>query len=270
MEHWLKKYFAGVVLVLIAVAAYFQASGISSLLRAALSGAEAGASSSKLAAATVADRAPACEDLKASLVFAPPNPAFSVVALQGAASPRPILAHVGQDVGGRVVRSIEGNRVVLSAGSSICQVQMSGGARPVFSSSSPSSDPPKDGAPAAGSVPPEIASRIEKVGPNEIHVDRQAMDDILENQTELMRTIRIIPEQANGKMAGMRLFGIQHGSLLDLLGLENGDRLQAINGFELSDPQNAHEAYARLRMADHLTVQINRRGRTLNIDYWIK
>jgi general secretion pathway protein C len=85
-----------------------------------------------------------------------------------------------------------------------------------------------------------------------------------------MRPIRIVPEQANGKVAGIRLFGIQHGSLLEMLGLENGDRLQAINGFELSDPQKALEAYARLKMADHLTTQINRRSQTLNIDYWIK
>ena len=32
----------------------------------------------------------------------------------------------------------------------------------------------------------------------------------------------------------------------------------------------ALEAYARLRTADHLTVQVNRRGANTNLDYSIK
>ena len=59
-------------------------------------------------------------------------------------------------------------------------------------------------------------------------------------------------------------------TLLGMLGLENGDRLQAINGFEMASPEKALEAYARLRTADHLTVQVNRRGQNVNLDFNIK
>jgi general secretion pathway protein C len=52
--------------------------------------------------------------------------------------------------------------------------------------------------------------------------------------------------------------------------MENQDRLQTINGFDMSSPEKALEAYARLRTADKLTVQINRGGKNMNLDYNIK
>src|SRR5262249_35426882 len=109
--------------------------------------------------------------------------------------------------------------------------------------------PPPAGGP--GSVPPDIASKIQRVSANEFNVDRQVVDKILENQAELMRSARIVPEQENGKVVGIRLFGIRPDTLLGTLGMENGDRLQTINGFDMASPEKALEAYARLRSADH-------------------
>ena len=85
-----------------------------------------------------------------------------------------------------------------------------------------------------------------------------------------MRQARIVPEQENGKMVGIRLFGVRPDTLLGVLGMENGDRLQTINGFDMTSPEKALEAYARLRTADHLTVQVNRKGANMNLDYNIK
>ena len=66
-----------------------------------------------------------------------------------------------------------------------------------------------------------------------------------ENQAELMRSARIVPEQENGKVVGIRLFGIRPETLLGTLGLENGDRLQTINGFDMASPEKALEAMRR-------------------------
>ena len=59
-------------------------------------------------------------------------------------------------------------------------------------------------------------------------------------------------------------------SLLGTLGLENGDRLSSINGFEVSDPSRVLEAYGRLKNADRLSVSINRKGKPMTIDFNIK
>jgi general secretion pathway protein C len=93
----------------------------------------------------------------------------------------------------------------------------------------------------------EIASKIQKVSANDFNVDRQVVDRILENPVELMKWVRIVPEQENGRIVGIRLLGIRPDTLLGMLGLENGDRLASINGFDLTSPETALEAYARPR-----------------------
>jgi general secretion pathway protein C len=140
-----------------------------------------------------------------------------------------------------------------------------GSAAPAASMPAP---PPAAG--GAGSVGDDIKKGIQKVGPNEFNVDRGVVDKILENQAELMRQARIVPEQENGKVVGIRLFGVRPDTLLGTLGMENGDRLQTINGFDMTSPEKALEAYARLRTADHLTVTVNRKGQDTNLDYNIK
>jgi general secretion pathway protein C len=82
-----------------------------------------------------------------------------------------------------------------------------------------------------------------------------------------MRQARLVPEQENGKVVGIRLFGLRPETPLGMLGFENGDRLETINGFQMSSPDKALEAYARLRTASHLVVEVNRHGEALRIDY---
>jgi general secretion pathway protein C len=322
----LKRYFAGVILALVAVAAYFQAAGMTQLVGAAMSPdprAIAGASSAAVrppppaptapddhvtSARAILDRnpfdsvtprpldapppvevdagaaivdlehyenAPPCDGLKALIVMAAPDPAWSMAALSGGGSPQTTILRVGEDIGGKTLRIIEWNRVVLSSGSTLCQIQMFRPAKVAAATPAPApapAPPPPAAAVVGGAsaVPPEIASKIQKVSANEFNVDRQVVDKILENQAELMRSARIVPEQENGKVVGIRLFGIRPDTLLGTLGLENGDRLQTINGFDMASPEKALEAYARLRTADHLTVQVNRRGSNVNLDFNIK
>ena len=73
-----------------------------------------------------------------------------------------------------------------------------------------------------------------------------------------------------GRFAGLRLRGIRPDTLLGLLGLQDGDRVQRINGFELGDPEHVVEAYARLRFADHLVADVDRGGREMNLDVFIR
>src|SRR6185369_3449655 len=108
--------------------------------------------------------------------------------------------------------------------------------------------------------PPDMAKGIQKISATEYNIDRGVVDKILENQADLMRQARIVPEQENGRVVGIRMYGIRPETLLGTLGMQNGDRLQTINGFEMGSPEKALEAYARLRTADKLTVTLNRGG----------
>ena len=208
---------------------------------------------------------PACEGARVLLIVEAEDPEWSFAAVADGQN-KPILRRHGQDVGARVVSAIGWDRVWLTGGGTRCQLAL--GAAPP--------KPPARTAPAApakrrrGGLPPDIASRIRKVSNNAYEVDRSAVDKILEDQAVLMRSSRIVPEKRGNEVVGVRLRKVAAGSLLAVLGLENGDTIRSINGFELSSPEKALELYARLRTTDHLAVALERGGKPTTIDIAIR
>ncbi len=213
---------------------------------------------------------PVCDVAKVLLITQSDDPDWSFAAIAGSDG-KSTLRRRGDDVSGHQVFWIGWDRVWLLNGSSRCQMQVHGEV-PQKIAAAPSAAPETTKAPKGKgkAVPKDIADKIHKVSENQFDVERSVVDQILENQAELMRSARIVPEKEGDKVVGIRLFGVRPESLLGTLGLENGDRLQAINGFEMADPQKALEAYARLRSADKLQVSINRRGKPMTIDFNIK
>ena len=220
--------------------------------------------------------APNCkDDTKLLIVAASEDPAWSMVALSGSVSQsKSQMRRIGDSFGTKQVWYIAWDRVWLQGDGDFCQIKMfdpGGPPQPAPGQPVEKNEPPPPRAKGGPrTVPPDIASKIQKVSGNEFNVDRSVVDQIMENQAELMRSARIVPEQENGKVVGVRLFGIRPDTLLGTLGLQNGDRLESINGFNMASPEKALEAYARLRTADHLTVTVNRRGKPMNIDFNIK
>jgi general secretion pathway protein C len=211
---------------------------------------------------------PACDGVKVLIIVASTNPDWSFCALSSPGDPKSVLRRRGGDFGGKTVEFVGWNRVVFKQASSYCQVEL---LKPVAAAPPPVVAAPvavPNGGPPA--VDPAISKGISRVSATEFNVDRGVVDKILENQAELMKTARIVPEQENGKVVGIRLFGVRPDTLLGVLGMENGDRLEKINGFDMTSPEKALEAYARLRTADHLTINVNRRGAPMNLDYNIK
>ncbi|MEO8904178.1 MAG: type II secretion system protein GspC [Polyangiaceae bacterium] len=319
----LKKYFTGVVLAIVALAAYFQAAGATQLLGAALSSPPSSAVPLRTAAAPAqtlharptADAiisrnpfdsttgpldakpvdvpvpvkatvdasdpltAPACDSPQVFIITESTNPIWSVAALQAPGEPRPRMHRVGDDVGGKRVEFIGFNprenspSVWLSSGATLCQAMLfrtQPVLPPVAAAAAPVAVAPLAPAGGPNPVPPDIASKIQKVSDTEYNIDRSVIDKVLENQAELMKSARIVPETKDGKVLGIRLFGIRPDTLLGMLGLQNGDRLDAINGFNMGSPEKALEAYARLRTASSLDVNVNRRGAPVAISIKIK
>jgi len=324
----LRKYFAVVVLSFLALAAYFQASGVTELVGAGLltpaaSGSLAAPRTSPPLAIPQGERrsadpiiernpfdsvtgnlipkepeveapppgpdfsdplsAPPCDNVSALIVTESTDPEWSVAALMGSGEPHPRLRRAGDEVAGKKVVFIGFNprdatpAVWLTGGGQLCQAQLfrvanAPAAAPETPAPAPAPETPPPPTPGRGPtpLPPEIAAKIQKVSDTEFHVDRSVVDKILEDQAELMRSARIVPEQKDGKVVGVRLFGIRPDTLLGKLGLQNGDRLETINGYNMASPEKALEAYARLRTANGLSVKVNRRGSPVGIQYNIK
>ena len=221
-----------------------------------------------------------CEGVNAFIITESTDKLWSVAALQASGEPHPRMRRVGDEVGGKKVVYIGFNQresspsAWLEGTGQICQVLLFKPPQPLAAAPAapPPAAAPEAPPPARGPspVPPEIASKIQKISDTEFNIDRGVVDKILENQAELMRSARIVPEQKDGKVVGVRLFGVRPDTLLGTLGLQNGDRLELINGFNMASPEKALEAYARLRTAPNLTVQVNRRGAPMTINFNIK
>jgi general secretion pathway protein C len=85
---------------------------------------------------------------------------------------------------------------------------------------------------------------------------------------ELAKSVRAVPDQVDGEVRGVRLFGIRPKSLPARVGLQNGDVVLRVNDLGVADPEAALEAYEKLRQATTLRVLIDRHGerRALVID----
>jgi len=211
--------------------------------------------------------APKCDGVKVLIIAASADPDWSFATFGG--GDKSIMRRRGGDVSGKQVHFVGWDRVWLQNGSQLCQATLFD--RVEVKPATPAPAPAASGSAGGGkALDPTIAKGIQKISANEFNIDRAVVDKILENQADLMRQARIVPEQENGKTVGIRLFGVRNDTLLGQLGMENGDRLQTINGFEMASPEKALEAYARLRTADKLVISLNRRGSNMNIDYNIK
>lgn len=210
---------------------------------------------------------PVCDVAKCLLITQSDDPDWSFASIAGSDG-KSQLRRRGDDVGGHTVHWIGWDRVWLMQGNTRCQMQVHGEKK--LAAAPPPAAAPEGKTKKGSKVPADMAAKIHKISETQFDIERSLVDQVLENQAELMKSARIVPEKEGDKVVGIRLFGVRPDSLLGTLGLENGDRLQSINGFEMSDPQKALEAYARLRSADKLTVTVNRRGKPMTIDFSIK
>jgi general secretion pathway protein C len=313
LDAQLKRFFPVVICGFIALAAYFQASGVGELVASSIS--DAPVSKPKLASSpplrtdpktakpilarnpfdsvtgpldgsnvplpqpeapdesTGADGSPSGEDPdcgfgSVKIIMTSEDPAWSFASIAGGDGTSK-LRRIGDPVGEHKIEAMGWDRVWLVKGAARCQMKVRDQKAPV--AKKPGKPAKKKRKKRAGAkLPDELANKITKVSDTEYNIERSVVDDILEKQAELMRFTRMRPVKEGDKVVGLKMSRIREGTLLNVLGLKNGDQVQSINGFDLTDPQKALEAYGRLRTADRLTLKVNRNGKAQNIDYNIQ
>jgi general secretion pathway protein C len=130
----------------------------------------------------------------------------------------------------------------------------------------------RGGGDAEGGAPtgPDLSDSIRRVGDNEYAVAQDALESTLSNLNTIATQARIVPAFKNGVAEGFKLFSIRPGSIYAQIGIQNGDVIRKINGFEINSPDRALEVYQRLRDARRVEVELERRGQTINKVYNIE
>jgi len=210
--------------------------------------------------------APLCEGVRPVVVVGNEDQTVAFAALDYGG--KRLLRKRGGDVGPATVEYVGRDRVWLRGRMGLCQAPLFGA--PLPPPAKPERTTAEPGVRGPSQLELEVGKQIAKIGPNEYAIERSAVDRILEAQAELMKQ-RIVQDKEGDRVVGVKIFGIKPGSVLSMLGIENGDRLETLNGFEMSNPEKMLEAYARLRTgADRLQIHLTRAGKPINVDYTIR
>jgi general secretion pathway protein C len=124
--------------------------------------------------------------------------------------------------------------------------------------------------PAVGAADPSAAvppDGIRKLADNKYDVKKSVIDGTLSNLNSIATQARIVPSFKNGVANGFKVFSIQPNSFYSAIGVENGDVIQKINGYEINSPDKALEIYQKLREARHVTVDLERNGQIIRKEY---
>ena len=121
--------------------------------------------------------------------------------------------------------------------------------------------------PAGGSVSSDLARNM---GKGVFLVDQKKILHALDNPNQLMTDARLQPNLVNGKQEGYVLREVRNGGIYQSLGLQNGDALLRINEYNISNPENALQAFTALRGMDRVQVDIVRDGTKMTLTYQIR
>ncbi|HEX6274270.1 MAG TPA: type II secretion system protein GspC [Polyangiaceae bacterium] len=225
-------------------------------------------------------RAPRCAGVRVVATTQSQNPLESTAMVETGDEPRASVRRVGDMVGHRRVAFIGRNPVEwgpavwLSGDDGLCQTVLFD--QPPPPGLSPAASAPVTSAKeaqrsgGASKLPHALAAKIERLSSTSFGIDRTAFEAMVESATTLLRSVRLRPAQVEGKVVGFELRKVPAGSLLDVIGLKSGDRLLSVNGYELTGPAAALQAYAKLRTASTIRVQATRGGTPLELEYRIR
>ena len=117
---------------------------------------------------------------------------------------------------------------------------------------------------------PAADNNVRQLSDNQYVLAKSTVNAALTDLSQLATQARIVPSFKNGVANGFKLFSIVPDSLYAKIGIQNGDVIRRINGYEMNSPDKALEIYQKLRDANRIEVELERRGETIRKSYSIE
>ncbi len=121
-------------------------------------------------------------------------------------------------------------------------------------------------------APPSVAlgATIKPTGENEYEIPRAEIDKTLSNLNDVAMQARIVPAFKDGVAQGFKLFSIRPDSIYTKIGIQNGDVIKRINGYDLNSPEKALEIYSKLKEASRIDIEVERNGASVKKTYNVR
>jgi len=111
---------------------------------------------------------------------------------------------------------------------------------------------------------------VQLVKKGEYMIDQKAVQLALDNPTQIMTDAKLIPNMTKDKQEGFIVREVKKNGFYDNLGMQNGDVLLRINSFNISNPENALQAFTALRGMDKIQLDIIRNNSRMTLNYQIR
>ncbi|MBI3185231.1 MAG: general secretion pathway protein GspC [Myxococcales bacterium] len=115
-----------------------------------------------------------------------------------------------------------------------------------------------------------LGAGIRALTENEYEVPRAEIDRTLSNLNDVAMQARIVPAFKDGTAQGFKLFSIRPDSIYTKIGIQNGDVIRRINGYDLNSPEKALEIYSKLKEASRIDIEIERNGSVVRKTYSVR
>lgn len=219
------------------------------------------------------DSAPVHSSLRLKLLgtLVAGNPQWSVASIQDVVTLKTNTYMVGDTVQGAEVLEIERKRVIVKHNNRREYIDENPG-----DGSGPPPPPVQTIAAAPvkfNDAPPpsaNLGSTIKQLGENEYEVPRAEIDKTLSNLNDVAMQARIVPAFKDGVAQGFKLFSIRPDSIYSKIGVQNGDVIKRINGYDLNSPEKALEVYSKLKEASRIDIEVERNGANVRKTYNVR
>lgn len=194
------------------------------------------------------------------------SPQWSFASIQDVGTLRSQTYMIGDKVQGAEVLEIERARVIINNNGrkEFIDGQAGEGGPAAYA------PPPVAAANTAPPAPGGGASAIRATGDNEYEVPRTEIDRTLNNLNDVAMQARIVPAFKDGQAHGFKLFSIRPDSIYSKIGVQNGDVIRRINGFDLNSPEKALEVYSKLKESSRIEIELERNGSPVRKTYNIR
>lgn len=216
----------------------------------------------------------------AGTISGDPETAAAIIGERGGKNQK--MYRQGDDIQGATVESIQRERVVLNLGNGTQVLELGGkNAGPGAGQFRPGgmanmgSAGAMGGAESMGMRQP-VAPRLPEAQPSTlpplgttglIQLNRGEVARTLSDLSQVMTQARVRMHYDKGKADGLMLSSIQPGSMMQKMGLQNGDILQRIDGEPISTTDELKQLYEDLKAGNGVSLDIYRQGRRLSNVY---
>lgn len=197
------------------------------------------------------------------------KPEWSVASIQDIVTLKTATYMIGDLIQGAEVKEIERERVIVINNN---RREFIDGTPGDGTTMPPVAAPVISAKPIDNKPPPGVAlgAGVKQISDNDYEIPRAEIDKTLANLNDVAMQARIVPAFKDGVAQGFKLFSIRPDSIYSKIGIQNGDVIKRINGFDLNSPEKALEIYSKLKESSRIDIEVERNGTAVRKTYNVK